>query len=117
MVDPDKGEIFMQAHKFQLCRHPIQKEIEEIFQIPLRLKMMSTVPVSQRSPQAMQKARSNNAVCLTIEQASAVASARMARSFMVLNSACEVGYLHLLTVPQDFSFSTTALVEYGRTSW
>lgn len=58
MVDPDKGEIFMPAHKFPTMQAPNSKrKSKRPFRSLARLKMMLTVPVSQRSPQAMQKDR------------------------------------------------------------
>ena len=58
MVDPDKGEIFMQAHKFPTgAGTQFKRKSKKPFRSLARLKMMSTVPVSQRSPQAMQKDR------------------------------------------------------------
>ena len=49
---------FMPAHKFPTMQAPNSKrKSKRPFRSLARLKMMSTVPVSQRSPQAMQKDR------------------------------------------------------------
>ena len=54
MVDPDKGEIFYAGPQIP---NYAKRKSKRPFRSLARLKMMSTVPVSQRSLQAMQKDR------------------------------------------------------------
>lgn len=58
MVDPDKGEIFYAGPQIpNYAGTQFKRKSKRPFRSLARSKMMSTVPVSQRSLQAMQKDR------------------------------------------------------------
>ena len=81
MVDPIRGKSFAGLQIPNYAGTQFQKEIEGPFRSLARLKMMLTV--SRRSATGHAKG-SNNAVCLTLGQGSAVASCSMVRSFLAL---------------------------------
>ncbi len=100
MVDPDKEKSLCRPTNSQLCRHPIQKEIvEETFRSPLRdWKWCQSAGLAEVT--TGHACAFDNAVCRTIKQDRRLAFLlSMARFFMVLAPACEVGYLHLPDAP------------------